>query len=253
MSDRAPSPQSTWDALFGDFYLRAYAGGQDGGPARDQALAAVRLGAGPEGGDVLDAPCGYGRHAVPLAQAGYRVTGVDRSRTLLDAAQAAAGDGPAPRLVEADYRELPLADASFDVALNLFSSLGYLGDAEDERVLGELHRVLRPGGRLVLETMHRDLLVRRFQESDWRLLGEGRLMLEQRTFDARAGVVQTTQTLIETDGRRESRSWSVRVYAATELVAMLERAGFDEVRCLGDLHGAPLRTDTRLVVAATKR
>ena len=51
--------------------------------------------------------------------------------------------------------------------------------------------------------MHRDRLVRGFREQDWRLLGEGRLLLEQRTFDAAAGVAQTTQTLI--DAQRRAR------------------------------------------------
>jgi hypothetical protein len=37
----------------------------------------------------------------------------------------------------------------------------------------------------VIEIMHRDLAVRGFREQDWRLLGEGRLLLEQRTFDCR--------------------------------------------------------------------
>jgi len=57
-------------------------------------------------------------------------------------------------------------------------SLGYLGDEEDTRALAEIGRVLRPDGRLVIEIMHRDLLVRRFTEHDWHLLGEGRLMLD---------------------------------------------------------------------------
>jgi hypothetical protein len=100
--------------------------------------------------------------------------------------------------------------------------------------------------------MHRDLLVHRFQEHDWRLLGEGRLLLEQRTFDAGSGVAQTTQTLIDTTGERESRSYSVRVYTATELVAMLMRAGFAEARCYGGLDGGRFATDTRLVVVATR-
>ena len=56
-------------------------------------------------------------------------------------------------------------------------------------------------------------------------MGEGRLLLEQRTFDPVTGVAQSTQTLIDGTGARETRTFSVRVYTATELLRMLERAG----------------------------
>ena len=252
MQPRAPSPPETWDEFFSDFYLRAYAGDERQGEAQAQALAAARLAGCPAGGDLLDVPCGFGRHAVPLARANYRVVAVDRSETLLAEARRRAGGERWPKLVQADYRELPLADESFDAALNLFTSLGYLGDEQDTRVLAEIRRVLRPGARLVIESLHRDLLVREFREQDWRLLGEGRLLLEQRTFDAASGVAQTTQTLVDNTGQRDSRSFSVRVYTATELVAMLGRAGFEEARCYGDLDGAPFATDTRLVIVANR-
>jgi ubiquinone/menaquinone biosynthesis C-methylase UbiE len=246
-----PSTAATWDEFFDHFYLRAYSGlGQE--EAEAQALAAARLAGCPEGGELLDVPCGFGRHAVPLARAGYRVTGVDRSEALLAEARRRTGGERWPKLTRADYRDLPFSDASFDAAICLFSSLGYLGDEEDTKALAEIGRVLRPGGRLVIETMHRDLLVRIFRDQDWRAVGEGRLLLEQRTFDAASGVVQTTQTLIDGSGRRDSRSYSIRLYSATELLAMLARAGFAEARCHGDLGGAPLETDTRLVVAATR-
>jgi SAM-dependent methyltransferase len=252
VSGRGPSAPETWDAFFGDFYLRAYAGEQRDSEAAAQALAAARLARCPEEGDLLDVPCGFGRHAGPLAQAGYRVTGVDRSPTLLDEARRRSEDADAPRLVRADYRSLPFEDESFDAALNLFSSLGYLGDEADTEVLAEIRRVLRPGARLVIETMHRDLLVRDFSERDWRLAGEGRLLLEQRTFETSSGVAQVTQTLVDPSGSRESRSYSLRVYAVTELLGMLARAGFDETRTFGDLDGSPFSPGTRLVVVATR-
>ncbi len=246
------SPTETWDAFFSDFYLRAYPDAERDATAPAEARAAARLAGCPPDADVLDVPCGFGRHSIPLAAAGYRVTGVDRSQPLLDEARRRAGHARWPKLVRADYRELPFADASFDAALNLFTSLGYLGDEEDARALAEIGRVLRPGGRLVIETMHRDLLVRGFQERDWRLLGEGRLLLEQRTFDPASGLTQTTQTLIDAAGERESRTFSIRVYSATELLAMLEAAGFAEARCLGDLDGAAFAPETRLVVVARR-
>ena len=247
-----PSSSETWDAFFSDFYLRAYVDDARADAAEAQALAAARLAGVPDGGELLDVPCGFGRHSVPLARSGYRVTGVDRSPALLEEARRRAGGERWPKLVQADYRELPFADESFDGAINLFTSLGYLGDEADTHVLAEISRVLRPGGRLVIEILHRDRLVRQFSESDWRLVGEGRLLLEQRTFDLAAGIVQTTQTLIDGNGGRDSRSFSVRVYSATELLAMVERAGFTEARCYGDLEGGPLTPDSRLVIVARR-
>jgi ubiquinone/menaquinone biosynthesis C-methylase UbiE len=253
MDGRTPSSQETWDAFFSDFYLRIQAGPEPPDEARVQALAAAQLSGCPPDGELLDVACGFGRHAVPLATAGFRVTGVDRSAALLDEARRRAGDdAPWPRLIQADYRELPFDDASFDAALNLYTSLGYLGDEEDTNVLREIARVLRPGGRLVIETMHRDLLVRTFTPTGWNLLGEGRLLLEQRTFDPSGGVTQTTQTLIDKDGRRDSRTFEARVYTATELVHMLQAAGFTKTTTYGDLSGSAFETATRLVIVARR-
>ncbi len=248
----ATSTPETWDAFFNDFYLRAYADSERDAEAEEQALAAARLAGFPDGGELLDAPCGFGRHAIPLARAGYRVTGVDRSTVLLDEARRRAAGERWPKLVNADYRELPFKDSSFDAALNLYTSLGYLGDEEDTRALASIRRVLREGGRLVIETMHRDRLVKMVSDRHWRLMGEGRLLLEQSTFDPASGVAQTTQTLIDGDGRRESRTFSVRVYTATELLTLLERAGFSDAKAYGSLEGDPFTLDTRLVIAAIR-
>ena len=248
------SPAEIWDAFFSDFYLRAYADDERSEEAAEQALAAARLSGCPEGGELLDVPCGFGRHSVPLARAGYRVTGVDRSEALLAEARRRTGGARRPKLVRADYRELPFADASFDAAVNLFTSLGYLGDEEDTRALAEMRpRAAARRPARARADAPRPARARTSASRTGAAIGEGRLLLEQRTFDAAAGVAQVTQTLIDGAGGRESRSYSIRVYTATELLAMLAAAGFAGARCHGDLDGGAFGgADTRLVVVATR-
>jgi SAM-dependent methyltransferase len=241
-----------WDELFDELYLRTYAVLQEGLDSDAQAQAAATLAGVEPPADVLDAPCGYGRHTIALARAGYRVTGVDRSPVLLEEARRRAGGSAEwPRWVQADHRHLPFADASFDAALNLFSSLGYRGEEGDRRTLSELRRVLRPGGALVVETVHRDALMRSFAERSWDPLPDGGFVLEERRFDHAAGEIETTHTLVTADGSRKSHTYRLRVYTATELIRLLEDAGFQAVEPYGGLEGGELSERVwRLAVVA---
>lgn len=240
-----------WDDLFDGLYLRTHARIQESVDSEAQALAAVALAGLEPPGEILDAPCGYGRHSIALARAGFKVTGADRSPVLLEEARRRAGDCEWPRWVQADHRELPFGDASFDVALNLFSSLGYRGEEGDRRTLSELRRVLRPGGMLVVETAHRDALMRSFQRRHWDPLPDGGLVLEERSFDHAAGEIETTHTLVGADGSRESSTYRLRVYTATELISLLHEAGFGAVEAYGGLDGGELSADAwRLVLVA---
>lgn len=76
-----------WDAFFDTHYLLTYGPLQPDDRSRTQVLAATRLAGLSAGSRVLDVPCGYGRHAVPLAAEGYQVFGLDRSVTQLDEAR----------------------------------------------------------------------------------------------------------------------------------------------------------------------
>ncbi|HEU0304640.1 MAG TPA: class I SAM-dependent methyltransferase [Gaiellaceae bacterium] len=239
-----------WDTLFDELYLRTYARLDRGSDDEREALGAAGLAGVEPGADVLDAPCGYGRHSNVLARAGYRVTGIDRSPVLLAEARRRAGDGEWPRWIQADHRELPLEDASFDAVLNLFSALGYRGEDGDRATLGEFRRVLRPGGGLVIETMHRDRLMHIFQPRGWDPLPDGDLLLEERSFDYAAGEIETVHTLVEAGGNRESITYRFRVYTATELVRLLHDAGFSTVECFGGWEREELSRATRLLAVA---
>ncbi|MFD4673652.1 class I SAM-dependent methyltransferase [Lentzea sp. NPDC058450] len=98
---------------------------------------------------ILDAGCGAGPLLVELKTRGADVSGFDRSRGMLDLARRRVPDAD---LRVADIAEpLPYADAEFDdVVVSLV--LHYLGDWGPS--LAELHRVVKPGGRLLISVDH---------------------------------------------------------------------------------------------------
>jgi SAM-dependent methyltransferase len=224
----------------------------DNGSATE-ALAAASLAGCEPGTSVLDAGCGNGRHAVPLARAGYHVVALDRSPLLLAAARGATNGALWPRFVLGCYSRLPFRTGRFDGILSLGTSLGYLGDHGDRRALSEFHRVLSPGGRLVVETLHRGELEAGFAAHEDRALPGGATLRVERDFDPRVGVMRELQSLRNDLGWGPERVYEMRVYGARELCSMLIEAGFGRTECYGSLSGTgPSTPATGLVVVAHK-
>jgi len=105
------------------------------------------------GGSALDAGCGTGFQAALLAELGWRPYGVDVSPGLLAVARRRL---PGAVLALGSVEALPYADAHFDAIVCCGSTLSFVDDPA--RALVELGRVLRPGGRLLLDCEHRPSL-----------------------------------------------------------------------------------------------
>ncbi len=249
MSD--PTPDQTWDEMFDEIYLTTYALNLRERDSGAEAEAAAKLAGVEPPTEVLDIPTGFGRHALPLARLGFHVTGVDRSGVQLSEARRIAGEVEWPRWVQADFRELPFPDGSFDAVLCLFTSIGYRGEEGDRMAFGEFLRVARPGAPILIETLHRDRLMAIFQERGWDPLEDDAVLLEERRFDYVAGEIETDHTLLSV-GERRGVTFKLRVYTATELVKLLDEVGFERIECFGDFEGGPLSRETRLVVKARK-
>jgi SAM-dependent methyltransferase len=101
------------------------------------------------GKHALDVGCGTGRWMTRARDAGAVATGIDLTRSFL--AQAAGKPDLRGRLATGDAARLPFRDQRFDVALCSFV-MGYLASTVD--VLGELARVVKPGGRVILSDLH---------------------------------------------------------------------------------------------------
>lgn len=165
------------------------------------------------GSRVLDACCGTGDLALAAEREGGIVTGLDFSEPMLERARRKSGT---VAWVQGDALALPFPDASFDAATVGF---GIRNVADLDRCLAELHRVLRPGGRLAVLEITRPRGVLRLFFSLW--------------FER---IVPLLGRLIPGGRAYTYLPASVRRFPDAEaLAALLERAGFDQVgyRLLG--------------------
>jgi SAM-dependent methyltransferase len=233
-----------WQTFFDAEYARLWESWTDAARTEQEIAGLWKLLELRDGSRVLDAPCGYGRISLGLARRGAVVLGVDFSEQLLSEAQRARGDVPAERLEyrRHDLRE-PLPESGFDVALNIFSSLGYGSEADDVAILSTLRNAVRPGGRVFIETNHRDQGVIFFSQArrpTYRL-SDGTLFMEEPRFDAVSGRVDSTWYWEGPANRGQKRS-SLRLYSATELVALLPRAGLRLLSVHGGCTPEPFRS-----------
>jgi len=97
---------------------------------------------------VLDVACGAGQTAIPLSQAGAKVTGIDIATNLIEQARARAqAENLDVRFDEGDAEMLPYEDGSFDIVISL---IGAMFAPRPELVAAELKRVCRPGGKIIM-------------------------------------------------------------------------------------------------------
>jgi 2-polyprenyl-6-hydroxyphenyl methylase/3-demethylubiquinone-9 3-methyltransferase len=116
---------------------------------REQVLAAGRR-------KLLDVGCGGGILAEEFARLGFEVTGVDPAPETIDTARAhAATSGLSIEYHTGVGEHLPFADESFD-HVACCDVLEHVDDVD--RVVGEIARVLRPGGLFFYDTINRTLI-----------------------------------------------------------------------------------------------
>ena len=225
------SQEADWfEEWFGEDYLRIYQHRDESEAERAIELIAAHLPGGEIRG-VLDLACGAGRHSKPLCERWWTV-GLDLSAALLRVARRDTPDAP---YVRADMRELPFADESFDLVVNLFTSFGYFeDDREHARVLARVRDAMKQDGTFVIDFLNASQVRRNLVPYDERV--ENGVTIEQsRTITPDDRFVEKTIRLREKGREYVER---VRLLSAGDLERLLEAAGFDVVHCFGDYSGA---------------
>ena len=206
-----------WKTFFDADYIHLWGAAEHAGDIEQQVQALWELLGLREGSRLLDAPCGYGRLSVPMARRGAVVAGVDQSAE-------------------------PLADGGFHAAMNIFTSIGYGSEEDDLAIFRTLRAAVLPGGRVVVETMHRDVAVALFSRTlrPAQRLPDGTLVVEEPVFDPIAGRVNTAWYWSGPAGQGSKKA-SLRIYTITELVRLLETAGLRFVSAHGGATTASFR------------
>jgi ubiquinone/menaquinone biosynthesis C-methylase UbiE len=231
-------------------------------------------------GPVLELGCGTGRVSLPLARAGVRVVGIDRSTPMLDRARqriaksSTRKSGKSPNrqltkslgrqftnslsLVRGDIRALPFDDGAFPMVLAPYGVLQSLIRPRDlTAALASVARVLPPGG-----TFGVDLVpdVPKWREYKNRVQLRGRAggarltLIESVSQDPRRRLTRFEQTYVEQRGSatREHRfDLTFRTLSVPQMTRQLERAGFAVDAVLGDYRGRPWddRADVWIIMA----
>ena len=236
--------------VFDDDYLYFYA--KHLGDENSDAAAALISSLGPvsAGDRVLDLACGHGRIANRLALRGASVTGLDLSSHFLELARREAAERETGvEYVLGDMTDLPWSD-EFDLVVSWFTSFGYLDDAGSRSVLAEIHRSLRPGGRVLLELNHGPSWSGRILPASIVRRGDD-LMVDQVTYDPVTGRGHNRRTIVR-DGQVRTVNFEIRMFTFVELRDWLLDAGFQGVEGFGR-DGKPLTlASPRMIVRATR-
>jgi 2-polyprenyl-3-methyl-5-hydroxy-6-metoxy-1,4-benzoquinol methylase len=211
----------------------------------DKALTLTKL----EGKSALDLGCGIGSFSIALAERGFSVTGVDRTKYLLDKARAKARSMDITvEWVQKDMRDFVRPEA-YDFVLSMFSSFGYFDDrAEDAAVLRNIFESLRPGGVFLIDVLGKEILAKVFQTSSAQTLPDGSMLVEQRKILDGWTRVQNEWTVIR-KGRSRNFTLQLNIYSGQELRQEMELAGLVDVKLYGNLDGDPYGPDAKRLIA----
>ncbi len=249
----AAAPAAWWSTHFTQQYLHEYEPLFDLVQDRREVGRLIEVMELPSGARVLDCPCGQGRHAHLLAEAGFDVDGLDYSQDLLDVASK-RGTSRRLRYTRGDMRKLPARwTGRFDAVLDLFTSFGFFDDPKDDlRVLAEFARVLKPGGVLVWHGGSRDGVMAKFLSRDWWSTADGTVFGQERRFDPLSGFLEITSTWRGPQGDGE-RTHRIRLYTASELAARMRDVGLVVEQAFNAWEDRPLtRRSSEMLLLARK-
>jgi len=249
-----------WKEIFDEIYLTTDARSvcDDDVTRREIDILLELIPLSPEQ-EILDLCGGHGRHSMELGRRGYNhCTVFDFSRFLIDRGRKEADRlGREITFLEGDARKTGLPPERFDRVLVLGSSLGYIPSPDGDRdILAEAMRLLKRGGRLLLDIVNGATLRSRFHPFAWHEVGEDVVVCRNRSLE---GDIVTTREMVlsKKSGLMKDSRYSLRIYEPDSMRLLLSGLGFDGIDVIDDFSPFQKKGDFgfmnfRMIVTAAK-
>ncbi|MBD3349031.1 MAG: methyltransferase domain-containing protein [Candidatus Eisenbacteria bacterium] len=239
------------DTFFGDAWDRVVRHAHAPGQSRAEAEfihQALRL---RPGSRVLDAPCGDGRIALGLAELGCRVVGVDSARRSIGRARRLArASGLDVDFRLGDMRALDV-EGRMSAVVNWWSSFGYFDEETNLRLMRDFAGLTRRGGRVLIDQINRERVLRDFRESAWDEYGPVRVHVRNR-WNPESERIEGVWTFTEGNERSRRRT-SMRVYTPRQMERLMDKAGLGLERLYGWIDGSEYSRGSRRMIAVGRR
>jgi D-alanine-D-alanine ligase len=182
---------------------------------------------------ILDLCCGQGRHTLELARRGYRnITGLDRSHYLITRAKNInRSQGGLATFKEGDARKLPFGNDTFDFVIIPGNSFGYFESAaDDQRVLSEVKRVLKPNGRLLIDITDGSYMRKNFQPRSWEWIDNQYFVCRERELSSDKQRLISREVITHvTKGIVADQFYAERLYTTQSITKLLNETGFKAI------------------------
>jgi len=249
-----------WKSLFDEIYLvtdaRSVCSGDVTRSEVDLFCEILPLVAGDR---ILDLCGGQGRHSLELSGRGFGgCTVLDYSEVLLEHGRVLAADQESPvEFLQGDAADTGLPAESFDHLLILGNSLGYQAEEDgDLRIVEEARRLLRPGGRILVDVTNGRRIRETFTANAWHEIEGDIVVCRQR--ELHEDRIRAREVVLSKErGLVRDRAYAIRIYDPESLKTLVANSGFDDI----DLHEKlPVRGDEgdrgfmnhRVIVTATR-
>lgn len=210
----------------------------------------------PKGSEILDLPCGFGRHSNILAERGYKVTGIDYKSHFIDLAIKNSQEKYLPNKVNfmlGDMRKLEFEN-QFDAVINFFTSFGYFDDNENFETLKGMARSLKVGGKLLIDMVNREWAINMTRENGlvWLLYPDNKVFLANNKFDILKGRWISEQIIVE-KGESTDQHQDIRLYSYTEYSFLLNVVGLKIIAAYGDTDKSPYSIKSRNMILVAEK